>query len=499
MFLFIVGCWVSNEPKTDGLDDTTDTTDIIDTADTEDTAQVEISVVLGPEPLFNTDMATCNVIGTTNTPQFQWLLGTEDLFHNNHILNLAEGYGAIPGQSLKCTAFDSLSNAELGQDELIIANREPTDIQMETVPSLPFSTDDNVECLATANEPDGQPLTFLFEWNETTTLRNVQGRQLNATDTSAGEEWECTVSVSDGSISVSDTLIILIDETTNCGFGDCDASLELGAGIIIDLKRIPTGIEPLNRYTLTTDFFMMTTEVTQGMFLKLMAYDSRQEQSQDNGEGTNFPAYYSNWHMAADFANTVTQKHNIVNGTNLTECYSCTGNQTDVTCTNTTNPYTCDGFRLPTEAEWEYAARSGTSNDFWTGEGTALGGNPTNNNCSSNVVIQDGVNNPNLSLYVWYCANNFIETTKEVAKKEPNGFGLYDMHGNVLEWTSDYFDSSFPADVSDPWNGVSNTSFVMRSGNYYFTPSNIGASFRSSYAPESRFSDYGFRLVRTIQ
>ena len=490
MFLFILGCWVSNEPDTDVHKGTTDT---------EDTSDVETSVVLGPEPLFNTDMATCDVIGTTNTPQFQWLLGTEDLFHNNHILNLAEGYGAIPGQSLKCTAFDSLSNAELGQDELIIANREPTELQIDTVPSLPISTEDDVECTATAVEPDGQPLTFLFEWNETTTLRNVQGQLLNATDTSAGEEWECTVSVSDGSISVSETLLILIDETTNCGFGDCDTSLEFGAGIIIDLKRIPTGIEPLNRYTLTTDFFMMTTEVTQGMFQALMQYDSRLDENQDNGNGPNFPAYYSNWHMAADFANSATNLHNSLYGTLFAECYNCTDTQTNVSCTIPTNPYTCDGFRLPTEAEWEYAARSGTINEFWTGEGTDLGGNPENNTCSNNVTIQDEVNNPTLSNYAWFCGNNTTLTTKMVAQKEPNGFGLYDMHGNVLEWTTEYYTSIFPDDVSDPWNETPNTSFVMRGGSYYFSPHNLGASFRSSYGPGARYSDYGFRLVRTIQ
>ena len=95
----------------------------------------------------------------------------------------------------------------------------------------------------------------------------------------------------------------------------------------------------------------MTTEVTQGMFSQLMGYQSHDGQSSLYGVGSDYPAYYVSWHMAADFANQVTQRHNTLNGTNLQQCYSCSGSETGVTCSVSVNPYQCTGYRLPTEAE----------------------------------------------------------------------------------------------------------------------------------------------------
>ena len=108
-----------------------------------------------------------------------------------------------------------------------------------------------------------------------------------------------------------------------CGLTSCDTNLDLGGGQSIDMVLIPAGSDPQGRYDLTNDFYLMTTEVTQGMFYQIMGYQAWNGYSASYGVGNDYPAYYVNWHMVADFANMVTQQHNSVNGTSLQECYSC--------------------------------------------------------------------------------------------------------------------------------------------------------------------------------
>jgi formylglycine-generating enzyme required for sulfatase activity len=231
----------------------------------------------------------------------------------------------------------------------------------------------------------------------------------------------------------------------------------------------------------------MTTEVTQGMFTALMSYNPI---TNSYGVGNDYPAYYVNWHMAADFANKVTQRHNSVNGTALQQCYSCSSSgTTSVSCTEAVNPYQCSGYVLPTEAEWEYAARSGTQYDFWTPDG---GGNYSVYACNGTETIQDGVSNPLLSEYAWYCGN--ASSSQEVGQKLPNGFGLYDMHGNLYEWTADWYGCNFPQTSTDPYCSTAGSSRVIRGGGWGGSPRAMRASIRNYTGPTVRGNYFGFRL-----
>jgi formylglycine-generating enzyme required for sulfatase activity len=315
-------------------------------------------------------------------------------------------------------------------------------------------------------------------------------------DFEGDEPGECTDGVDNDSNGLVDC------DDPNCyGSSDCENSqietnLDLGGGQSIAMVLIPSGSDPLGTYTITSAFYMMKTEVTQGMFTTLMGYN----QSVSYGVGNDYPAHTINWHMSAYFANKVTQRHNTVNSTSLQECYTCSDfRSTSVTCSEAINPYQCTGYVLPTEGEWEYAARSGTGSEFWTPDGS---GYFSANDCGNEVddttvTIQDGVTNPALSDYAWFCGNrydsDYYDGTKPVGLKLPNGFGLYDMHGNVFEWTTDWYGCSFPTST-DPYCSTVSSLRVVRGGNWINDPRSARASDRVPNSPTNAGKGIGFRL-----
>ena len=130
-------------------------------------------------------------------------------------------------------------------------------------------------------------------------------------------------------------------------------------------------------------------------------------------------------------------------------------------------------FRLPTEAEWEYACRAGTTGDYCYGDG---GGS--------------------LAEYAWY-NSNANNTTHPVGKKQPNVWGLYDMHGNVSEWCADWY-GEYPATAVDDPQGASSGSYrVFRGGGWYDNAGCCRAAYRDRIPPS--FTNYvlGLRLARS--
>ena len=128
--------------------------------------------------------------------------------------------------------------------------------------------------------------------------------------------------------------------------------------------------------------------------------------------------------------------------------------------------------RLPTEAEWEYACRAGSKTEYAFGEDeTALGE------------------------YAWYNENS-EKKTHPVGHKEPNAWGLYDMHGNVWEWCADWYGSYAATSIRDPKGPESGSERVVRGGGDWCTSAvNSRSAFRGKSTPGNRYSGLGFRVV----
>ena len=225
--------------------------------------------------------------------------------------------------------------------------------------------------------------------------------------------------------------------------------------------------------TLTRSFEIQTTEVTQAQFHEVMSY----KPSYFTSCGATCPVDTVNWHEAAAYCNALSKNRG------LTQCYACTGSGKNVTCKETTATegkgiYACKGFRLPTEAEWEYAYRAGTTTALYNGSITSCAGT-------------DG----NAGKIGWYSANAG-GTTHPAGQKDPNAWGLYDMAGNVWEWCHDGYKKNLGVTaLTDPV--FSGSSRVLRGGSWYYDPHSLRAADRLSDTPTLRYYVDGFRCSRT--
>jgi formylglycine-generating enzyme required for sulfatase activity len=197
---------------------------------------------------------------------------------------------------------------------------------------------------------------------------------------------------------------------------------------------------------LTSHFYLQTTEVTQGQWKILMGNNP----SSHKGCGDSCPVEMVSWDDVQKFIKRLNEKE----GT--------------------------DKYRLPTEAEWEYACQAGNATAFPNGGITEL-------ECGRD---------PNLDAIGWYCGNS-KNRIHPVAQKEPNAWGLHDMPGNVQEWCQDWF-GVYPYDeVTNPKGPPKGTYRVMRSGVWYSPARDCRCASRFGSPPHYRFRHIGFRLCRT--
>jgi formylglycine-generating enzyme required for sulfatase activity len=210
--------------------------------------------------------------------------------------------------------------------------------------------------------------------------------------------------------------------------------------------------ETQHKVTISKPFYMQTTEVTQGQWKALMGTEPWKGK-QYVKEGANYPASYVSWDNAVAYCKKLSEKESVT-------------------------------YRLPTEAEWEYACRAGTLTAWSFGNDEKLLGD-----------------------YAWCIQNAWNIDEKyahQVGLKKPNAFGLFDMHGNVYEWCHDYYKVDYynESPEEDPQGSPSGGSRVMRGGSVFYLSASGNWPSRSAYRGREDTGNYyyyvGFRVVREL-
>jgi len=229
-------------------------------------------------------------------------------------------------------------------------------------------------------------------------------------------------------------------------------SLDCGGGVTMELVYVKPGRftmgsptseagrdndETQHEVTITRGFYLGKYEVTQGQYQAVVGSNL------SNWKEANRPVECVSWNDATEFCNRLSQR---------------VGKQ----------------VRLPTEAEWEYACRAGSTTRFCFGD-------------------SDG----GLGEYAWFSSNSGGQT-HAVGGRTPNAWGLYDMHGNVWEWCEDWYGGYPSGTVNDPTGPVSGRARALRGGSWGSSPRGCRSALRDGVGPALRGGGSGFRVAVSL-
>jgi formylglycine-generating enzyme required for sulfatase activity len=280
-----------------------------------------------------------------------------------------------------------------------------------------------------------------------------------------------------------------------------EKTVDLGNGMTMEFVLIPAGsfnmgtpssekswlnYDPISRLVrITRSFYMGKYEVTQGQWELIMGTTIQQQRDKCHagmplhGVGSEFPMYYVSWDDAVEFCKKLGS-----------------------------------GFRLPTEAEWEYACRAGSDTHFCYGDDPncfQISWRAWYQKISDSTANDAGQNKPNafhygkftsgdepncyqLDQYAWHKDNSFC--ANPVGKKKPNVWGLYDMHGNIGEWCADWYsNNSYYMTSVDPTGPANGKHRVVRSGSWFSAPEQCRSAARIRHDPNLPSELLGFRIV----
>jgi formylglycine-generating enzyme required for sulfatase activity len=237
----------------------------------------------------------------------------------------------------------------------------------------------------------------------------------------------------------------------------------------VDYDELPTHSVTLN------SFYIGKYEVTQAEYAPYMQPGS--SWTSNYGLGDNYPAYHVSWYAILKYCNL----RSMAEG--LTPVYTISGSTNPAdwgavpTSDNSTwNAAICNwsanGYRLPTEAEWEYAARGATNTPDY---------------------LYSGSND--INSVAWYDSNSGA-ATHHVGTKSPNGLGIYDMSGNLWEWCWDWYSYYSSSPSNNPTGPASGSYRLLRGGYWYNNATNCRVANRYDYDPYLSLNFFGFRLCR---
>jgi formylglycine-generating enzyme required for sulfatase activity len=448
-----------------------------------------VSLALTPASATRASTLTCaataaDADGDSPTTTFTWTVNGSGAAATSSSASSSTLAGAFHrDEAVVCaaTTTDGKGGSATGTASVTIANTPPSAPVVVITPADPAAGEDLVcEVTTASTDPDGDTIDYTMAWTAdgvafTSLLTDTwTGDTVDGADPVAGEVWACTVTPDDGDDDgATATDSVTVDPPELSGSGTVDLTQSGMDFVTLYAGRFDMGCtagqsscnsdeSPVMPVTLTHDYYLGETEVTQGQYQALMGSNP----SYWSSRGSTHPVENLSWYMAAAFANAVST------AAGLTQCYTCTGSGTSVSCSVAMNPYSCDGYRLPTEAEWEGAARCGEDLLY----------------AGSNDVANVG----------WYSSNSG-STSHAVATKSPNACGLYDMSGNVWEFTQDWYSSTYytSSGRTDPIGASSGSATPGRGGGYGFAADRLRVAYRYQFGQSSGYGFLGFRLART--